>query len=147
MKRAGRGRPTFPQLTQTAEVHGWWFPRLVDGKLRLADLDELILSLLADDWRTPIDLLRSDRGTELSERLFMPFGDLYFLRRLQDWVQHGGVETKADGGANPWTSVAYRLTDTGRALSSPMACAASTMLLRSSSAVAASTIRRRRGYA
>ncbi len=95
------GSPAFPDLSQIAEPHGYWFPRLVDGALRLSELDESLLSSLRGDWRLPRKLMGDDR-------LMFPFGDSMLMRRLEEWVRQGAVERQDPG--------AYRLSQTGARL-------------------------------
>ena len=110
------GSPSFPELARTAEVHGVWFPRRVGVRLRLAAFDELILSTLNEEWRTPSDLLRTDPGQHIPDRFFLPFGDLFFLRRLRDWADHGILKSEDRGGDSAFSAVAYRREASGRRL-------------------------------
>lgn len=106
-RRAGSAH--FPDLARSAEPHGGWFPRGGDGGLRLSEYDELILSTVGDEWRTPAELLRRERGPEITARLFFCFGDLFFLRRLRDWADHGVLRSEPRPGAGAFDSVAYRI--------------------------------------
>ncbi|MDB4966692.1 MAG: hypothetical protein JWN44_2381 [Myxococcales bacterium] len=110
------GSVNYPELPTSAEVHGDWFPRRVDGRLRLAELDALVLSTLAEEWRTPAELLTADGGSEISERLFMPFGDRFFLRRLREWAERGMARSEPRPGSTPFESIAYRIEPAGRQL-------------------------------
>lgn len=91
------GSTAFPELTRVAEVHGFWFPRRIEGALKLSELDEVVLGLLGED-------LRSVSKLKVDERLAYPFGSTRLPRRLEEWVRHGDVEQEGE---------AYRLSDSG----------------------------------
>lgn len=108
-----RGSSVFPELSESSELHGAWFPRLKGGRLRLAELDELLLGRLSDTWCTTWDLLAEMPGRE---RLLWPFGGLYPVVRLRAWAAHGAVAREARSDDNPLEQDAFRLTDRTRTL-------------------------------
>jgi len=72
----------FPELHESAELPGAWFPRLESGRLRLAENDELLLGGLADAWLTP---------GRIRVRPW-PFHGFDHGRGLREWAAHGSVE-------------------------------------------------------
>jgi hypothetical protein len=75
-------------LAAIAEPHGWWFPRLADGKLRLSLLDTAVLRSLDGEFRAP------RFGAEIRERLLPPFGDSLLFTRLRQWSERGAAESR-----------------------------------------------------
>ncbi len=110
-----RGSSVFPELTSSAELHGAWFPRLTDGRLRLSELDELLLGVLDDSWRTTSDLLKMLPLDRLV-RLAWPFHPFIPIYRLRAWATHGALEREALADENPWVQDRFRATDRSRAL-------------------------------
>jgi hypothetical protein len=103
-----RGSVAFPELTTSGEAHGRWFPRLADDRLRLAQLDEVLLGAFGDTW------LKSHHA--LAHPLARPFGVFYILTRLKVWAAHGALEHKPKPGARDGLDDEFRLTETGRRL-------------------------------
>jgi hypothetical protein len=103
------GSTTLPDLPAIAEPHGDWFPRRLDGTLRLSELDELLLSDLDDEWGKP-----RVSGAAF-DRLLYPYGDTLILTRLHQWAAHGAVEHAPREGEG-WAAHAFRLTLLGRRL-------------------------------
>jgi hypothetical protein len=111
-----RGSVVFPELNESAELHGAWFPRLADGRLHLSEYDQCLLASLTDEWLMPCDLL-NPTVTPGWERLLRTFGSYYVpIWRLHAWAAHGVVAREARGYANGnrLEQDVFRLT--GRAL-------------------------------
>lgn len=109
------GSSVFPELTSSAELHGAWFPRLTDGRLRLSELDEVLLGGLDDSWRTTSDLFKilpPDRVV----RLNAPFDSFFSVYRLRAWATHGVLQRETLVDENPWARDQFRTTDRTRAL-------------------------------
>jgi hypothetical protein len=85
LRRAGRS--AIPGLASIAEPHGWWFPRLIDGRLRLSEMDELLLYAFDDEWRGPSALLRGTRADDITDRLINVYGDWIIVARLMELGQ------------------------------------------------------------
>jgi hypothetical protein len=113
-----RGSSVFPELHESAELHGAWFPRLEDGRLRLAEHDQRLLASLTDEWLTPGDLSQLIIKTHGWERLLWPFGGFLPVSRLRQWAAHGAVARKVHDpdDDNPFEQDVFRLTDRTRAL-------------------------------
>jgi hypothetical protein len=109
----------FADLLVTTEAYGPFFPRvtgLSQVRLRLSEGDQLLLDALeVGAWLRPVDVMRKDfRIIEY----FLPFGELFFLQRLQEWAGHSPAEPallarREPRGPNDFTNVAYRLTHSG----------------------------------
>jgi hypothetical protein len=110
-RRAGSG--AFPELDETGELHGAWFPRLTDSQLRLSELDELLLGQLGDDRRTPRELI-ADMPER--ERLLWPFGAFAPVRRLRAWAAHGAIAREVRSHDSFLEQDAFQLTDRTREL-------------------------------
>jgi hypothetical protein len=113
-----RGSQAFPELHKSAELHGAWFPRLEDGRLRLAEHDERLLASISDEWLTPGDLGKRIVRVRGWERLLWPFGGFAHVQRLREWAAHGAVarEVRDPDNDNPFEQDVFRLTDRTRAL-------------------------------
>lgn len=110
-----RGSSAFPELTSSAELHGAWFPRLADGRLRLSDIDEDLLGALDGSWRGIQDLfgrLPQERFERVARR-FHPYIAIY---RLRDWASRGALEREELVDDNPWAQDRFRANDRTRAL-------------------------------
>jgi hypothetical protein len=113
------GSLSFPELSQRAELHGTWFPRLDGNRLRMSEHDERLLGSLTDEWLTPLDLCRPVFKVRGWQRLLWPFGTFVPVWRLQEWAAHGVVAREVrhpDNNDNPLEQDAFRLTDRTRAL-------------------------------
>lgn len=108
-----RGSPVFPEFGESAKLHGTWFPRLEDGRLRMAENDELLLSRLTDQWMTVRELYFKISGYE---RLLWPFGGSIPVRRLREWAAHGAVAREVRDCDSHLEQDAFCLTDKARAL-------------------------------
>jgi hypothetical protein len=110
-----QGSSAFPELTSSTELHGAWFPRFEDGRLRLSELDEVLLGNVGDSWRTPrkiVGALPEPRITQLV-RMF----DAYFhVERLCQWAARGVLERETVEEDNPFEQDRFRATDRARAL-------------------------------
>ncbi|HEX2686382.1 MAG TPA: DUF1835 domain-containing protein [Kofleriaceae bacterium] len=112
------GSSAFPEFSESADVYGTWFPRLEDGRLRLAEHDERLLASLTDEWLTPWVLSEpvfKERGWQ---RLLWPFGTFVPVWRLRQWAANGVVahEVRNPDNGNPFEQDAFRLTDRTRLL-------------------------------
>jgi hypothetical protein len=109
------GSTVFPELTSSAELHGAWFPRFTDGRLRLSELDAVLLGGVGETWLTTSDLLHTlpEREVARVEWPFYPFASIY---RLRAWAMHGVLEREAVDDENPWVQDRFRATDSSRAL-------------------------------
>ncbi len=114
-----RGVEGFPELPALWMLLSAFFPRTAPaGGLRLGRFDELLLSLLSDEWRTPVKVFVHDSpmGVELRQ-LASCTGDLFVAARLARWAEHG--ETPAIeriAGPKPETpmlAASYRITEHG----------------------------------
>jgi len=103
---------SIPDLASIAEPHGWWFPRLIDGRLRLSEMDELLLYAFDGEWRGPSALLRGTRTDDITDRLINVYGDWIIVARLMEWVGRGVLEYQRRDGAG-WGQHAFRITDVG----------------------------------
>jgi hypothetical protein len=109
-----RGSLSFPEFGQRAELHGTWFPRLDDGRLRLSEHDERLLGSLTDEWLTPQDLCSPVFTVRGWQRMLWPFGSFVAVWRLQEWAAHGVVAREVrnpEGNDNPLEQDAFRLTE------------------------------------
>lgn len=113
-----KGSQAFPELSESAELLGTWFPRIDGGRLRLSEHDERLLGSLTDEWLTPLDLSKLITKTRGWERLLWPFGGFVSIWRLRQWAAHGAVarEVRDPNNDNPLERDAFRLTDKARAL-------------------------------
>jgi hypothetical protein len=105
----------FPELTSSAELHGAWFPRLADGRLRLSEIDEDLLGALDGSWRSTFPLFQrlTQERFERVARRFHPFIAIY---RLRDWASLGALEREKLVDQNPWERDRFRANDRTRAL-------------------------------
>jgi hypothetical protein len=119
MKRVAEVRAcspsVFPELTSSAELHGAWFPRLSDGRLRLSELDELLLGGFDDSWRTTSDFFKTLQLDRLA-RLAWPFQSFFPITRLRAWAALGVLEREELVDENPWAQDQFRATERTRAL-------------------------------
>jgi hypothetical protein len=91
-----RGSSVFPELSESADLYGTWFPRLEDERLRLAEHDARLLGSLTDEWLTPWDLNKLITKTPGWERLLWTFGSYFVpIWRLRAWAAHGAVAREA----------------------------------------------------
>ena len=67
-----RGSRAFPELTSSADLHGAWFPRVMGGRLRLSELDTILLGCVTESWGTTMDFLQQ-LPPEQYEPLLLPF--------------------------------------------------------------------------
>ncbi len=110
-----RGSSAFPELTTSAELHAAWFPRIKDGRLRLSELDEVLLGGARDSSRTASAIF----GTLTEDRvdqLVGPFDAYFPVERLRAWATHGVLEREALPDDNPFAQDRFRATDRARAL-------------------------------
>jgi hypothetical protein len=105
----------FPELSSSAELHGAWFPRFTDGRLRLSELDAVLFSCVGECWLTTSELLRTLPLDRLA-RLAWPFDGFFPIDRLRAWAVHGVLEREALTDENPWAQDRFRATDRSRAL-------------------------------
>ncbi|MBK8253204.1 MAG: hypothetical protein IPK82_11130 [Polyangiaceae bacterium] len=95
------------------------FPIKTDeGTLRLSRLDELLFTILSDQWLTPVAVLahKSEAGVELRQWLSCT-GDLFLEDRLAQWARHGSGAVARAAGQRPdreMVSSVYGLTDVGK---------------------------------
>jgi hypothetical protein len=85
------GSRAFPELTTSAEPHGAWFPRLVGGRLRLSELDELLLGCTDDAWHSDQELLDA-LSDDHRAKLLSPCDHYFHVERLRAWATHGVLE-------------------------------------------------------
>jgi hypothetical protein len=110
-----RGSSVFPELKNSAELHGGWFPRLADGRLRLSEIDEDLLGALDDSWCSTQDIFRR-LTQERFERVARRFDAYIAIRRLRDWASRGAMEREELVDENPWARDRFRANDRTRAL-------------------------------
>jgi hypothetical protein len=112
----------FPELAPLWTCLSGFFPRRSGGgTLRLSRFDQLLLTVLSDEWLTPLKVYIDD--SQAGEELYQWFsatGDLFTEYRLAEWARHhGGAVERAPGPKPPdhlMMGSVYRLTDTGRRL-------------------------------
>jgi hypothetical protein len=109
------GSTVFPELTGSAELHGAWFPRVADGRLRVSELDEVLLGGIDDTWRTASVVLSTLPPDRLA-RLAWPFEPLFAVYRLRAWATRGALAHEPLADENPWARDRFRATDRTRAL-------------------------------
>lgn len=107
------GSLVFPELHESAELHGAWFPRFEGGHLRLAEHDERLLGCLTDRPLTTRELISEMPG---HERLLWPFGGFVPVRRLRAWAAHGAVAREARSHDSFLEQDAFRRTAKTQAL-------------------------------
>lgn len=110
-----RGSSVFPELTSSADLHGAWFPRLMDGRLHLSELDAVLLRGIDGSWRTTGDVHQAF-APDMFARLVCPFHPFFSIYRLRAWATHGVLEREALADENPWAQDRFRATDRMRAL-------------------------------
>jgi hypothetical protein len=114
-----RGSQAFPELSESADLYGTWFPRLEGGRLRLAEHDARLLGSLTDQWLMPCDLNMLITETPGWERLLWMFGSYFVpIWRLRAWAAHGAVarEVRDHNNDHRLEQDAFRLTDRTRAI-------------------------------
>lgn len=111
-----RGSTVFPELASSAELHGAWFPRLTGERLRLSELDEVVLGLVDDTSRPTYEILKN-ADEKLLALLVQPFHGFYPIERLRAWATHGAIarETHPDR-TNPFEQDSFRATEMTRRL-------------------------------
>ena len=110
-----RGSSVFPELTSSAELHGAWFPRLIDGCLRLSELDAILLGGIVGSWRTTRDVHQA-LPPDLFARLVWPFHPFFSIYRLRAWATHGVLDREELADENPWAQDRFRANDRTRVL-------------------------------
>lgn len=114
-----RGSLVFPELHESADLHGAWFPRIEDGRLRLSEYDQCLLASLTDEWMRPCDLMRSLARVPELDRLLRTFGAYWIpIWRLRAWAARGTIQSEFRDYANGnlLEQDVFRLTDKTRAL-------------------------------
>lgn len=105
------GSSVFPELTSSADLHGAWFPRLTNGRLRLSEIDEDLLGGLDDSWRSTQDIVFGTLTHERFERVARRFHPFIAIYRLRDWASRGVLEREELVDENPWAQDRFRATD------------------------------------
>jgi hypothetical protein len=114
-----KGSPAFPEIHESAELHGAWFPRLHDGRLYLSEYDQCLLSSLTGQWLMPYKLLRHTIKIPGWLGLLRTFGSYSIpIWRLRAWAALGIIERQCLGCANGnlLEQDVFRLTDKTRTL-------------------------------
>jgi Domain of unknown function (DUF1835) len=114
-----RGSSVFPELSESAELHGVWFPRIEGGHLRMAEHDERLLGGLTEQWLMPPDINKRITETRGWQRLLWTFGSYFVpIWRLRAWAAHGAIarELRAPSHDNRLEQEVFRLTAKTRAL-------------------------------
>ncbi len=114
-----RGSSAFPELHESAESHGVWFPRPHGDRIRLSEYDQCLLDSLTDEWLMPCDLLSPMLDMPEREVVIRPFGAYYVpVWRLRVWADRGVVAREYRGHANGnlLEQDVFRLTDRARDL-------------------------------
>jgi hypothetical protein len=110
-----RGSSVFPELTSSAELHGAWFPRFEGGRLRLSELDSILLGCVSDSWLTTYDHFQALPHDQLA-RLVWPFDAFFAVERLCAWAAHGALEREPLVDDNPFARDRFRATERSRRL-------------------------------
>jgi hypothetical protein len=110
-----RGSRAFPELTSNAELHGAWFPQFADGRLRLSELDEILLGNVGDSWRTPRKIVGALPADRLMQLVWM-FDAYFHAERLRQWATIGVLEREPAEKDNLYDEDRFRATDRARAL-------------------------------
>ena len=114
-----QGVEGFPELGPLWTFLSSLFPmKTEEGALRLSRLDELLFTILSDQWLTPVAVFahESEAGVELRQWLSCT-GDLFLEDRLAQWARHASGAVQRAAGQRPdveGLSSVYRLTDAGR---------------------------------
>jgi hypothetical protein len=103
-----RGTTAFPDLAESTELHGAWFPRRAAGYLSLAEADEALLTSLSATPRTPSELFPRVPGIT---RLIAGFGSITLLDRLRAWSGHGVIARDSRDEQNPFCQDVFTATD------------------------------------
>lgn len=109
------GSVVFPELTSSTDLFGAWFPRFIDGRIRLSELDEVLLGALDPSWITASKLLGRLPAHQM-EMVAWPFEPYFFLERLRGWAVRGVLEREEVADENPWTRDRFRANEKTRAL-------------------------------
>jgi hypothetical protein len=110
-----RGSAAFPELLTSAELHGAWFPRHKDGRLRLSELDEVLLGATSDSWNTTTNIIEGLPDNRI-DQLMSTFDAYFVVERLRMWATHGVLKRKILTARNPYEQDRFRTTDRARAL-------------------------------
>ncbi|MEO8551804.1 MAG: hypothetical protein ABI678_17630 [Kofleriaceae bacterium] len=113
-----RGSSAFPELTRSAEAHGAWFPRIMEGRLVLSELDEVLLGCVDDSWRTPDALLETLPETRVAQQVWS-FDAYFATERLRAWASHGALEREVLADSTPHVRDRFRATGRSRRLNDP----------------------------
>lgn len=111
-----RGLESFPHLKTETEPYRYGFPRRTsDGRLRMSEPDELLLSAIHEGGCIrPVDVIKNKL---IDSPLFSVYHEHFVGFRLHQWHEHtsrGSVLiSEPREGANSLTRIAYRLTDRG----------------------------------
>lgn len=109
------GSKVFPELTSSAELHGAWFPRVADGRLRLSEIDEDLLGAL-DGSACTIGKIFQRLPEERFERVARRFHAYIAIYRLRDWASRGALEREERVDDNPWEQDQFRANGKTRTL-------------------------------
>ena len=86
------GHTLHPQIASLGLYHAGNFPRLVEGRLMLSRVDDLLLRRLSHEWVTPAEVyVGAAAAPELEPELdaWLPHtGDEYVAERLRAWWRH-----------------------------------------------------------
>jgi len=114
-----QGSPVFLELSDSADLHGAWFPRIEGGRLRLSEHDERLLASLTDEFLITWDLNKRISAVSGWERLLWTHGGLVPFWRLRQWAAHGVVAREVgddDGDSIEAQRTVFRGTDRARDL-------------------------------
>jgi hypothetical protein len=110
-----RGSSAWPELTASADLHGAWFPRVIDGRLLLSELDEELLGNIGDGSDEPRKIIGTLPDHRISQLVGM-FDAYFHVERLRQWATLGVLEREAGEGMSPYVQDRFRVTDRARAL-------------------------------
>jgi len=110
-----KGSIAFPELAESGELHGACFPRLKNGRLYLAELDEALLSGVEDSWRSVFDLFEANTDQRLMP-MYWVFDPLFAASRLRAWATLGALDREALTDVNPFKQDRFRANERTRAL-------------------------------
>jgi hypothetical protein len=82
------GHILHPQIASLGLYHAGNFPRLVEGRLLLSRVDDLLLRRLSHEWVTPAEVYVGAAAAPELDAWLLHTGDEYVAERLRAWWRH-----------------------------------------------------------